>query len=1327
MHWTPPNGQTNDFPQASTSFTGYPFPRVFTAGSDAMKWTASRLLRSRNKSSVSGSLPFPATTSLPGPYLSQDEEANNRSDWHAIVTECVELQHYFRNGTTPELRDIVHSVPLAITDKYLASITDRKLDEAQIDQRLGTLIEEHASIHPCGREVAIVSCMRALSIAAARRQILALQEGSSNTYLKLLKLASAMSPSIASPLETSLILPLQCVLGPPKSHFDSMRLLRSLLEIVGQVEEWNVLSPAIILKTLDVGMFGECLQTALNEHLYNHRYLTAFKSVAWMKTVLELPNATVVRQLLDYLLPCWGSLQSWEPNIQRVSQFELKGFRDEHVKKLGTLLSLEGPDHVTQKHTCLARAELPRGINAQQAESMLDLLYRCQALGPSTVDLYARLCNDWTLEQVKETFLEEVVSQGDDVSSQGLLQLMITFDDNGNITQKLKVITRTIPSIKALASPFLSSAFTATLFEPMEPLLRRAQETFLQSLRVGSGKKIGMVIYEFGSSLRGAEFIHEYISNELLSHVQRYPSRDIVETLFDRIWETSRDRAIENCRLKSYLASALGGQSLRLDETITLECLENEISFWNEPMGTARRDLARIVERSQCVTYSLYTSWLMVLLREDDQFVLKVKHLLASGEQGLLRFGEYLSLRRKYGTMQDETWLRLFAGLIQDRGPEYLRRHANTIPVPEWLELVTHLLTLVDSIRGHLPQYGSGLTQEQVEWWTSLAQRKTAMSRIFHPGDHNIDPRWLYFPKSIDRVTSLLELVEGSHFNSTPSAYTLSYLSSDGSNLALMCECLKALLNVSSLGSLVIQRQILRHKPSGVSKLSEAAIGHAIRQWSTASIITTEDKKALSHISKLMEIPRSSGRSSQSELCQHLEDEYETLITRARALENSRLKMSLSDRTRAANFAKRIGIESEFHRRFAQDDIGEDIADAVECLSEGEYEISFPLTSLNEIERVARGLPLDARLLLVKLNMSNGVPRNIQTSFFPVHASPTFLAFNVQTALADLSRQGPSIPTIHTTVTNLTSSAPDYCFVCRRDLGLRLWKPATCSKNCSVALRRVPLEIRLHHLLVDPKAIDLLLTAICATVAEGPSADFLPGCPVQFSDLLGVINSLPDLSTLQTASDLRQAIVGNDKLGIDRERLLSWLCLRFRGFILSAPSHFKVPSLGLNTHHFVMVDSCLDRELAFRAHLNLSPATSPASTIVFHGTHASRLFPILCNGLAIGGNGVPRINGAAYGSGVYCGHEMSPSWGFSGSTSQSWSHSQLGNLRVMLGCELAPATPPTHGGVHVITDETRLLVRYVFLLPDGFQPPVRTHVEPSMMAGIARLRAGLSR
>jgi hypothetical protein len=78
-------------------------------------------------------------------------------------------------------------------------------------------------------------------------------------------------------------------------------------------------------------------------------------------------------------------------------------------------------------------------------------------------------------------------------------------------------------------------------------------------------------------------------------------------------------------------------------------------------------------------------------------------------------------------------------------------------------------------------------------------------------------------------------------------------------------------------------------------------------------------------------------------------------------------------------------------------------------------------------------------------------------------------------------------------------------------------------------------------------------------------------------------------------------------------------------------------------------------------------------------------------------------------------------------TSLSWKNSGLSNMRLVLGCEVARAgrVVDASRGVHVITDEGSVMVRYLFLFPRVVAAPVKGHVVTTMGSAMIALRNGV--
>ena len=63
------------------------------------------------------------------------------------------------------------------------------------------------------------------------------------------------------------------------------------------------------------------------------------------------------------------------------------------------------------------------------------------------------------------------------------------------------------------------------------------------------------------------------------------------------------------------------------------------------------------------------------------------------------------------------------------------------------------------------------------------------------------------------------------------------------------------------------------------------------------------------------------------------------------------------------------------------------------------------------------------------------------------------------------------------------------------------------------------------------------------------------------------------------------------------------------------------------------------------------------------------------------------------------------------------------NHRVLLGCELA-GEEPSKDGIHVITDPSKIMLRYIYIMPPKAKMPQTKDIRPAMQSNFASLRSG---
>lgn len=1312
-----------------------------------MPWSSSRLVSALRgaRTAEEANRPGNART-LESATIADDA---NRERWHQAVNSAQDVLEFLMTGHSHLGPIRVESLMASTADYLRRWERNRSQPSTECDKVLGALIDEHTRREQLTRDMAILACLYALSTPAATRHLASLMDLDVERYLRCITLAAQANPSVVPGEELQCARSLLHILSSQGQEFQAFRHLIENLES----SSLAVFTPLeIIHSALARSRIHSRLQRQLNSHLEMKQFMTAFLLVSWLPNVPGIQNNSNIIAILDEHFPPWRWMIVWRPNVDRISRWERGKFTDLQRKKLSHMFDLDGPDTATLRQESLKMAEpecykhvqvCPRSTD--MLERYLELLCRAHILGPGALELFICMCIDNSPDETALSMVADGLRTGNDSYCSSLLVLLRPLSPKSSLGRQIGCLTQALPTLNDQMTSGNVRLSSDHLAGRLRDAMKAGQAVFCAQLEQGTGDYIGMLIYELGNAILQASWIHSSLPSDFVAQIRQFPPQDTLDAIFDQLQDHAEFTGCEDSRFKSYLASALGGKDEAHGGAMTLAAIRKEVQFWKHPPDTIRKDLARTFAKVQSMDYSLYTSCLLVMLKEDDLYISEIRHLIIlENEDTCIKFSSYLAHRRELNQLQHECWLLLLASLIREQGPSFLPRIADSMSPDKWLKLVEDLTRLFTPVRTQIPQSGAGLTQERLSWWETLSQNMTAMGYLLERQGEQGRLTWLYFPSSIDHVTDLLNTIRQRQSMTPVHRQIVSSLAPDGSNLASVCGCIRAIMLTSTNGREVCERILLRKEMARRDGWSESGLGIVLEAWLRSAFLTQEDKSALSLIRKLLRfpVPLQSRTAGLQSACEKLQSEYDTLLDRARKLETLRLRLRHQRPHQISALLQRLGVDDTSSGRAADTGIPGELVDAVESVGDAEYELCFALTSLNDLQRRARGISNDSRMLLVRLGLQ-GSPR------FCIHFSPndesrgqhnpwrpagqpepssticttrpSLFTYLLGRNLHHLLGRGHfSLQSIHSAVVKLITASPSTCLVCCDSMNTRLWKPAACSMDCSIKLRNASLEVRLHNLLVDPLSIDLLLTCVYAAAADQSNVNLLPGCPVQKANIRAVIDSFPPLATFQTATNLQAAIRGNDVYGKNREDLLSWLCLKFRGFMLTAPDGYRVPSMP-NTQQFLMLNSNHEREKLFTA----QPGSTGGTGVVFHGTQILRLFLILTEGLKVMSNTPFMAHGAASGAGIYCGNDQGTSLGFAGTTGQSWTNSSLGNMKVMLGCELAAYPTSFAGYVHVVADQNRLLVRYVFLLPQTYLPPPRHHVEPAMSTAFAKLRSGL--
>ena len=494
---------------------------------------------------------------------------------------------------------------------------------------------------------------------------------------------------------------------------------------------------------------------------------------------------------------------------------------------------------------------------------------------------------------------------------------------------------------------------------------------------------------------------------------------------------------------------------------------------------------------------------------------------------------------------------------------------------------------------------------------------------------------------------------------------------------------------------------------------------------------------------------------------------YLELMIEAQRLENLRLSLQAAAPANVLDLLARLNIETPCVADDALASLPSSLASLVEKISNDEIELQFPATKMTRLQRFAIGAS-DAESFLIRLTLGpNGAPikfcvhlsaefsnrinskdssnGNCHTPWEvfrginrPPHEQycggrPNIGAYQVSRILwHHLHHNFRSLEQSHKYMTSKLDVFGQGCAVCGRG-HRRLRRATICpSENCQKTFHKAPIEIQLAELWQDPPVVDLLLSMIHATASTG-NLSLLIDCPANDATaVVGMLDGLPAIPILAehleaclnvhgNAFCLARSLVGYCTQYSTSQALakgLVWALLSYRGFLVSATVLQRVPSFGRN--QFLLANAAPDLEIVFSRHIS---TPSPISQVVFHGTSLDRLHAILCQGLRVLSGTPLTQNGASLGPGIYVADEPRLAWNYAKTTTGGWKSSSLKDKRLLLGCELAgPKPSAARAGIYVITDATRLIVRYIFLLEGAAAMPAAKDVRIPMESMFRSLR-----
>lgn len=520
--------------------------------------------------------------------------------------------------------------------------------------------------------------------------------------------------------------------------------------------------------------------------------------------------------------------------------------------------------------------------------------------------------------------------------------------------------------------------------------------------------------------------------------------------------------------------------------------------------------------------------------------------------------------------------------------------------------------------------------------------------------------------------------------------------------------------------------------------------------WWTEEDMMTQDRLALEAVAVVLEMEAEEiGEPTLDSLDAtnvHLDEQFQALIAEAIRLEGLRIAFKAKDPIGVALILDAVGIEDSFPLDDVIADLPPELIDVVERISGHEVEFQLPLTKLTPLQRKAMGCG-NAQSLLMRFSPgSNDLPPSFCFHWdnepkeltindhspclaFPnsepeehlCHGRATPGVYQISRLLSQyLSDNGSSsLQDIYKYLLSEMASFHTKCLVCAVPHAYNLRRPTVCpDPKCLQIYKTSSLDVRISDLRHDPAVVDLLLTMAYAS-ASSSNLTFLPGCPTtDMVTLKATIDGLPKMDILKDADHIA-FVLDNYGDGNHIRDILSWCITSYRGFLVTATANLKIPSFP-GAQQFLLANASPQLEMAFDAKYKLYKT----SRVVFHGTTIERMYAILSQGLKdLSGTALQR-HGQAYGKGIYVSTEPATAWGYAQAGQKSWNASNFNNHKVLLACELTGTWTAASGNIHVITDPSCLMVRFVFMMPNTASIPASQHVVPALSSVFANLRSG---
>ena len=1276
------------------------------------------------------------------------------SKWHDNVLWTVSTAGGVRPAPTAPAGAPFHLFPYtqlqAITKEHLGK---KKRTEAEQDQLLIDLIQDHTGY----KENAFAACVEHLSAGAVKDVLDSSFQVDLNTsngleqYLHAFVAAARWKESLGLAQDRNFALALAPVVHVVATRGIGPNVAQDLLTV------WSYGAPSNRLLSLRARAFTQ----RIFQHVESE--LNAFKAQLMSGTInsalcdraLRYGNAFAANVGLDESIlshiSCWRAWASWEPNVARLKAWA-------SVPKgsiFSWLIELDGPDLRVDQQNCENHwsALIRRGHLLQWLEEKRFTL----GLGLITGDSKQLLTNfinsfmDCALDSLRK-------------GSVPILQYLIDKNDLDSHTLRSWQAADTLldPKFVSLLLP-RSGADPDDSDGIMVQGLRALATDITQSVRKPLGKEVAVCVqrtlenlrsvfqlsfatskdwagpaarlWMLRSSITASGWLHsELDSSTVAMSSSQAPqhSLSVLQALYRGIDEVDAGSQFSfRGQFDRYVQLFVLQGSVAVGETTEIPHALH--SAWLYAQRKSFRDLTLHIASIQTLESSHRLKCIRKLQGVSEEIVHGLQNCFISLEQGDVL--EIMNFAIVIGALdQDQCWRALFLCAVRNANVRIDRNEFTTLGYSGYRQCVE---ALHDLVGGDLE-----LLQSTHSWLEELRSVETTLTSLEADGESYPAIHCILIEQQPEIRRRYLKMLQCYTKETNKAKKTLLQeliLALRSTNSAHVSQGVLAISKVDSKGfSQCEDLMMLCRNNSSVASARLAL-------WLKMGNLNDATEAALSSLGKVLNLGLDNDLNPPSTSFGPASKDYARrvaeLVARAQQLEKTRLSLTRTDPDGVKAMVRELGLEappSGIASLTAS--LPNNLSNFINEVGDNEVDFSFPLSKdLNAMEHLAFGLKgtetLTVHLQLNERNKFDAFCVHVQNrgdfalqrhNFYKARSPPdrlfcegtklTRLTYVIARNLwrAIYEQQETCLKRLYEGIRAVMQAGASLCMVCGSNIGSPSTLRGTICNNggCKRTYLMTPLDLRLQDVRTNGRVVDLLLTSVFAA-ANINNLGLLPDRPSQLNNaakLQVLLNSLPPTATLANAADFTTGLRG---CGQRAEVLLSWLCTH-RFFVVPATGAYKLPKMN-GIHQFLVINNPPEVEATFAVHNH-----HQQRHVLFHGTSMDRLFPILVQGVRICSNTPLMKNGAASGAGIYTSREPSTAMSYAAATQANnnfngffKSRTDFRNSSVMLGLE--HAGNDGGGGVHVVGDASRVLLRYIFIIPPYTNAPRASDIVPTML------------